>query len=212
MKKRKDDLAGCPCEGCVWHEGTIPGCECTFPSHVPHDHVTDGCCENYEREGKGRKDSLENWLVAQEEEDEWQKELRREARLEKKLPLRGLKFALGSLSFSANCLCSFPNIPHLRLFLEQLKRTEGTINRNASLIPETHSKELKMLIQAFRDFKKLEEDLIKIHGYDQYHYQDIWLTPVEEKERIIEKVIEEIKQTKEQYDQLIMKISTSFKG
>jgi len=44
----------CECEGCIWHESGGE-CECTFPSDVPHNHITDGPCAYYDRGHKRRE-------------------------------------------------------------------------------------------------------------------------------------------------------------
>lgn len=110
---------------------------------------------------------------------------------------------LYDLKSAANSLWEIADIFNLNKFVEQLQKTENTINRNILLIEENHVEELRRLIEAFWNFRIGKENLIRLRK-ERELYEGI-------DKGMIEEVIEHNRQTKEQYGRLIKQIERSFR-
>lgn len=111
--------------------------------------------------------------------------------------------SLYNLKSAANSLWEIADIFNLNKFVEQLQKTDNTINRNILLIEENHVEELRRSIEAFWNFRIGKENLIRLRK-ERELYEDI-------DKGMIEEVIEHNRQTKEQYGRLIKQIERSFR-
>lgn len=94
-------------------------------------------------------------------------------------------------------------VHNLRKFVEQLQKTEDTINRNILLIEEGHLQELKRVISAFWEFRIGKEKLIELRR-KRDHYGNI-------DEGMIRQMIKDNMKIREQYNRLIEEVSRSLR-
>lgn len=111
--------------------------------------------------------------------------------------------SLYDLKLAADRLWETADIFNLREFMEQLQKTEDSINRNILLIEKKHIKEQRGLIKAFWDFQMGKEKLINLRKMIELYERT--------SKREIEEVIDLNRQTKDQYAHLIKQIERSFR-
>lgn len=111
--------------------------------------------------------------------------------------------SLYDLRLAADKLWEVANVKNLKMFVEQLQKTEDMVNRNTLLIEENHTRELKSLIDAFWKFDVGKKRLITLRKNEKL-YSDV-------RRSMIERVIEDNRKVRERYTQLIEEIASSMK-
>jgi len=114
--------------------------------------------------------------------------------------------SLYKLKSAANDLWDSADSEHLLIFVRQLQETDDMINRKILLVEEQHARELKRLIEAFWNFRYGKKRLIELRKKRELSEIADSVT----NSRIAE-MIERNRQIKDEYEQLIKQIESSFR-